>query len=139
MRMATVTTNEDTTVMSLDRETFQELVGTMNDILIKETQRRQRDIERAKRPPMKLSDLEVMRTLGVGTFGRVKMVRHKETDMPYALKCMRKGQTIAMKQVTHVISEKNLLELCDHPFLLNLVASFQDDHEVRTRSGSNAS
>jgi serine/threonine protein kinase/CRP-like cAMP-binding protein len=129
-RMATVTANEDTIVMSLDRDTFTELVGSMNDVLVRETERRQRQIERAKRPPIRLDDLELMKVLGVGTFGRVKMVRHKPSDVPYALKCMRKGQMVAMQQVAHVMNEKNLLEMCDHPFVLSLVASFQDDKEI---------
>ena len=48
--------------------------------------------------------------LGVGTFGRVKLVTHtKDNDRPYALKCMRKGQVIALKQVEHVMNEKRLL------------------------------
>ena len=37
---------------------------------------------------------------------------------------------IALKQVEHVMNEKKLLELWDHPFLLSLVASFQDDDEL---------
>ena len=42
----------------------------------------------------------------------------------------RKGQVIALKQVEHVMNEKNLLEQCDHPFLLNLAATFQDSDEI---------
>ena len=47
---------------------------------------------------------------------------HKPTGTPYALKCMRKGQIIALKQVDHVMNEKQILEMCDHPFLLTLAA-----------------
>ena len=73
---------------------------------------------------------------------------HKPTGTPYALKCMRKGQIIALKQVDHVMNEKHIshtsphispylpqvdhvmnekqiLEMCDHPFLLTLAASYQ--------------
>ena len=77
-----------------------------------------------------MKDLEQRTILGVGTFGRVKLVVHKPTDTPYALKCMRKGQVIALKQVEHVINEKKLLEECNHPFLLHLAATFQDDEEI---------
>jgi serine/threonine protein kinase len=54
----------------------------------------------------------------------------KDNNRPYALKCMRKGQVIALKQVEHVMNEKKLLEACDHPFLLRLAATFQDDNEI---------
>jgi len=97
---------------------------------MRETERRQRELERASRDPIGKDDLEQIKVLGVGTFGRVKLVRHKQSDVAYALKCMRKGQMIAMKQVAHVKNEKELLTMCDHPFLLSLVASFQDDKEL---------
>jgi len=77
-----------------------------------------------------LDQLEVLKVLGVGTFGRVKLVKHKPSDVGYALKCMRKGQMVAMKQVAHVMNEKELLEMCDHPFLLSMVAAFQDEQEI---------
>lgn len=103
-----------------------------------------------------MQDLRVLSILGVGTFGRVKLVLHTtDNDRPYALKCMRKGQVVALKQVEHVMNEKKvcvrtrllhhkckyamlvshiwllqLLEVCDHPFLLRLAATYQDDDEI---------
>ena len=35
-----------------------------------------------------------------------------------------------MMQVEHVMNEAHLLGVCDHPFLINLVALFQDQVEV---------
>ena len=86
--------------------------------------------DNAKPPKPKFKDLDVRRILGVGTFGRVKLVVHKPTDTPYALKCMRKGQIIALKQVEHVMNEKKILAMCDHPFLLQLAAAYQDADEL---------
>ena len=89
------------------------------------------DLACGSRPPILISDLRQLAILGVGTFGRVKLVLHtKDNDKPYALKCMRKGQVIALKQVEHVMNEKMLLEQCDHPFLLQLAATYQDDDEI---------
>jgi DNA-directed RNA polymerase II subunit RPB1 len=51
----------------------------------------------------KFGDLELRRILGVGTFGRVKLVVHKKTGETYALKCMRKAQVVAMRQQAHVL------------------------------------
>jgi len=126
----TATANEDTVLQWLNKRVFNNLVGSMEDILKREAERRKRESERKSRPPMMLEEMEVMRTLGVGSFGRVKMVRHKPTDTPYALKCMRKGQMVAMRQVEHVRNEKNILEMCDHPFLLRMEATFQDADEL---------
>jgi len=132
-RMATVTATAATVCMKLDRSTFTALLGANigNDILTREAERRQRETEKAQRPPIVMKDLQLSKILGVGTFGRVKLVLHtKDDNRPYALKCMRKGQVIALKQVEHVMNEKQLLEECDHPFLLRLAATFQDDNEI---------
>ena len=39
-----------------------------------------------------IGDLEVGETLGVGTFGRVRLVRHSPTGRYYALKTLRKDR-----------------------------------------------
>ena len=43
---------------------------------------------------------------------------------------MRKRQLIEMKQVEHVINEKQLLGLANHPFVISLAASYQDGVEL---------
>lgn len=72
------------------------------------------------------NDLVIMRTLGTGTFGRVKMVQHTPTRRVMALKCMQKAQVVASHQQTNVCSEKNAMLLCDHPLVLRLFRTFQD-------------
>lgn len=78
-----------------------------------------------------LSDFEVIDTLGTGTFGRVLLVRLKDrpaTDRSayFALKVLAKADIIMLKQVSHINSERSILTKVDHPFLVNMVASFQD-------------
>lgn len=84
----------------------------------------------AQVPQPKWADLELRRILGVGTFGRVKLVLHKPTNTSYALKCMRKQQVVATKQQSHVLNEKRILAAMDHPFILRLVATYQDEGEL---------
>jgi len=129
-RMATVTALSELVCMKLDRDTFTSLLGSMQDILERDMLRREREAAKAQRPKIQYAELEQRAILGVGTFGRVKLVVHTPTQTPYALKCMRKGQVIALKQVEHVMNEKKLLELCDHPFFLNLAATYQDSDEI---------
>ena len=80
--------------------------------------------------PGRWEDLELRRILGVGTFGRVKLVLHKPTNTAYALKCMRKQQVVATKQQSHVLNEKRILASMDHPFVLRLMATYQDEGEL---------
>jgi len=73
-----------------------------------------------------LKDFELRRTLGTGSFGRVRLVTHKQTGKVYALKIISKYETLKLKQVQHITAEKNILAQVSHPFLVNYVASFQD-------------
>ena len=119
--MASVTAVEPTTCMTVDRQTFTQVLGPLQEKLEREANRRTTETENLKATQhITLSDLSEIGTLGVGTFGRVKLVEHKSTGQKFALKTMRKKQLIALKQVEHVMNEKTLLAQCNHPFLINL-------------------
>eukprot|EP01057_Protomagalhaensia_wolfi_P000305 Protomagalhaensia_wolfi_Nauph_80__304@NODE_116_length_3599_cov_9_966292_g89_i0_p2_GENE_NODE_116_length_3599_cov_9_966292_g89_i0NODE_116_length_3599_cov_9_966292_g89_i0_p2_ORF_typecomplete_len453_score69_61Pkinase/PF00069_25/2_4e74Pkinase_Tyr/PF07714_17/1_3e44Kinaselike/PF14531_6/3_4e16WaaY/PF06176_11/1_5e07Kdo/PF06293_14/7_3e07Pkinase_fungal/PF17667_1/2e06RIO1/PF01163_22/9e05APH/PF01636_23/0_0015YrbLPhoP_reg/PF10707_9/0_14ActFrag_cataly/PF09192_10/0_3_NODE_116_length_3599_cov_9_966292_g89_i01780 len=82
-----------------------------------------------------LSDFELKKTVGTGTFGRVRVVKLKEgpsylQQVPMALKILKKSKIIQMKQVEHVKSEKAILQSISHPFIVNLCASFQDEKRL---------
>lgn len=47
---------------------------------------------------------EVVTTLGYGTFGRVKLVRLRNSREVFALKIMKKIDIIRQKQVEHIKS-----------------------------------
>jgi len=78
----------------------------------------------------KLDDFVIMQTLGTGSFGRVHLVKHKETGKFYAMKVLVKRQIIESKQVEHTINEKKILETLDHPYMVNLVGSFKDNRNL---------
>ena len=111
-----------------DRDTFTAVLGPLQELIDKEMQKRDEVRNRPDRP--KFVDLELRRILGVGTFGRVKLVVHKPTGQTYALKCMRKAQVVATKQQLHVLNEKKILAMMDHPFILALVQTYQDAGEL---------
>ena len=48
---------------------------------------------------MTLGDFELVRTLGVGSFGRVKYGKYKGDGNMYAVKFMKKHEIIKLKQV----------------------------------------
>ena len=79
---------------------------------------------------IRFKDLEKFRILGVGTFGKVWLVCHKRTNVPYALKQLSKREIIGHHQVEGVIREKNIMASLEHPFVVNLVATFQDDRNL---------
>ena len=79
---------------------------------------------------MKMADLIELSLLGVGTFGRVRLVQHRTTKTPYALKIINKGHIVRMKQQTNLMNEKNAMLLCNHPFILKLVTTMKDAANV---------
>lgn len=74
-----------------------------------------------------------MQTLGTGTFGRVRLVKHRddpESEEPLALKCLKKSAVIKLKQIDHIKSEKKVLASIDHPFIVNLKGTFQTPSHI---------
>lgn len=55
-----------------------------------------------------------------GSFGRVRLTRHKKTGEYFAMKALKKADIIKLKQVDHVISENTILAEIDHPFLVSI-------------------
>ncbi|KAL4063180.1 kinase-like protein [Scleroderma citrinum] len=74
-----------------------------------------------------LFHFHLLRCVGKGAFGKVRMVQHKQTRELYALKYINKGKCVKMKAVSNIIQERRLLEEIDHPFVVNLRYAFQDD------------
>jgi serine/threonine protein kinase len=77
-----------------------------------------------------LADFQLHETLGTGTFGRVRMVKHLRTGAFYALKISKKAAIIRMKQVEHVKNEISLLAQIDHPAVVNMLGHFQDEKKL---------
>lgn len=69
----------------------------------------------------------LLRCVGKGAFGKVRMVQHKQTQDLYALKYINKAKCVKMKAVANIVQERKLLEEIDHPFVVNMRYAFQDD------------
>jgi len=83
-----------------------------------------------KEAPIGLDSLERLQTIGTGTFGRVFLVKHKQTGEYFALKCLKKSEIVRLEQVIHTMNEKKILSSLKHPFIVNLKASFQDQQYI---------
>ncbi|KAF8737749.1 hypothetical protein AX14_012321 [Amanita brunnescens Koide BX004] len=69
----------------------------------------------------------LLRCVGKGAFGKVRVVQHKLGRELYALKYINKAKCVKMKAVANIIQERRLLEEIDHPYIVNLRYAFQDD------------
>jgi len=121
----TITVEEDTVCGILTQASIESVIGSVKR-LGKPLPPVNVKLDRS----LKLKDLQKERILGVGTFGKVWLVSHRRTAIPYALKMLAKREIIGHHQVEGVIREKNIMSSIDHPFVVNLVNTFQDDEHL---------
>ncbi|CAJ1377471.1 unnamed protein product [Effrenium voratum] len=76
-------------------------------------------------PTVSIEDFAEMRLLGEGAFGKVVLVRHKETGELYAMKTMEKAKFKAQKITSKAHSEQFILRTTRHPFVVQLHFAFQ--------------
>ncbi|CAN0206792.1 unnamed protein product, partial [Ascophyllum nodosum] len=120
----------------LERADFVNLLGPLEPILAREAQRRGEigipitGPAKAKGPTVLLTDLVKIKTLGTGTFGRVKLVQHKQTKQVFAMKCMQKAHIAKSHQSRNIMNEKNILMACDHAFILDLLCTYNTSNEL---------
>ncbi|KAJ3249341.1 hypothetical protein HDU77_007772 [Chytriomyces hyalinus] len=76
---------------------------------------------------VQLAHFELVRQIGKGAFGKVKIVKHKNTKNEYALKYISKQLCIEKRAITSIIQERDMLEDIHCPFVCNLRYAFQDD------------
>ncbi|KAJ2540165.1 cAMP-dependent protein kinase catalytic subunit, partial [Coemansia sp. RSA 1933] len=87
-------------------------------------------LQMGDRPQMdthvQLGSFDIFRTVGTGSFGRVRLVRHKQTGKYFAMKVLRKSHVVRAKQVEHVNSERRILAECNCPFIVYMLGTCQD-------------
>lgn len=129
-RAATITAVTDVNLLKLDRNAFALLLGPLEDIMKKNIERYERKEPAQKEEAPSNSDkvefnnLHVMGTLGKGSFGHVQLVQDKTTGKTYALKAVSKAQIVQTGQQGHIMSEKRVMAVMKHPFLVRLFATY---------------
>ena len=82
----------------------------------------------SKLKKISLKELKNIRNLGQGTFGLVKLVQFETKH--FALKCLQKKQIVRYNLVDNILYEKRMMEESDHPFVLKLINTFQDQDRL---------
>ncbi|XP_023938970.1 cGMP-dependent protein kinase, isozyme 2 forms cD5/T2 isoform X1 [Bicyclus anynana] len=117
-----------TTCLVIDRETFNQLISTLDEIRSKykdEGDDRQRLNEEFAN--LRLTDLRIIATLGIGGFGRVELVQiHGDSSRSFALKQMKKAQIVETRQQQHIMSEKEIMSEMNCEFIVKLYKTFKD-------------
>ncbi|PRP73547.1 AGC (cAMP-dependent, cGMP-dependent and protein kinase C) kinase family protein [Planoprotostelium fungivorum] len=74
-------------------------------------------------PSMK--DFELIKPITRGAFGSVYLARKNRTKDLYAIKALKKADTIQKNHVRHVAAERNILCQTQHDFVVKMYYSFQ--------------
>lgn len=73
---------------------------------------------------------QILRAIGKGSFGKVCIVQKKDTKRMYAMKYVNKSHCVLKEATRNVMREIEILTTLDHPFLVNLWFSFQDEEDM---------
>lgn len=78
----------------------------------------------------KLESFKMVKVVGKGSFGKVFLVREKQTNEMYALKVLKKDNIIKRNQVEHTKTERSVLGYVKHPFIVGLNMAFQSEEKL---------
>ncbi|TGZ58632.1 hypothetical protein CRM22_009536 [Opisthorchis felineus] len=77
-------------------------------------------------PKVRPYDFQLLKVLGKGGYGKVFLARKIDTGQTYAMKVLKKASIVTnAKDTAHTKSERNILEMIKHPFLVQLHYAFQ--------------
>eukprot|EP00929_Paragymnodinium_shiwhaense_P024977 TRINITY_DN15218_c0_g1_i1.p1 TRINITY_DN15218_c0_g1~~TRINITY_DN15218_c0_g1_i1.p1 ORF type:complete len:643 (+),score=139.29 TRINITY_DN15218_c0_g1_i1:86-2014(+) len=82
---------------------------------------------RQSRSNVKMDDFDILKVIGVGAFGMVRLCRKKETGEVFALKQMKKSEMVSKNKLHHVRAEKEVLAKAGEDWVTRLHYTFQDD------------
>ncbi|CAL4088080.1 unnamed protein product, partial [Meganyctiphanes norvegica] len=77
-----------------------------------------------------LNDFEQKKVIGKGHFGVVQVVREKATGNVYALKTLKKSETLTQQHVAFYEEERDIMAKASSPWITRLQYAFQDDLQL---------
>ncbi|KAH8923080.1 Pkinase-domain-containing protein [Atractiella rhizophila] len=79
---------------------------------------------------LRIEDLDLLRVIGKGSFGKVMQVRKTDTGRIYALKTIKKAHIVNRSEVTHTLAERSVLAKVNNPFITPLKFAFQSPDKL---------
>ncbi|XP_069609641.1 cGMP-dependent protein kinase 1 isoform X6 [Ranitomeya imitator] len=131
VRTANVIAAEAVMCLVIDRDSFKHLIGGLDDVSNKAYEdaeaKAKYEAEAAFFGNLKLTDFNIIDTLGVGGFGRVELVQLKsEESKTFAMKILKKRHIVDTRQQEHIRSEKQIMQSAHSDFIVRLYRTFKD-------------
>lgn len=82
------------------------------------------------RSDAKLDDFNILDTIGVGGFGRVRVAIKISNRCFYAIKILNKKQMVELDLVQRTVNEKRILQSINFPFIVELDSWFKDSSNI---------
>jgi serine/threonine kinase 32 len=79
---------------------------------------------------VELQHFYLLRVIGKGAFGKVRIVQHKSDLLEYALKYISKSKCIELNATSNILTERRILECINYPLVVNLRYAFHDDENL---------
>jgi serine/threonine protein kinase len=83
------------------------------------------ELEHTDHDRVSFESFEMLSVLGEGSFGKVFLVKMKNTEEEYAMKVLKKSFLVSNRQLKYAVSEWSILRQLKHPFVVSLHYSFQ--------------
>ncbi|XP_045922689.1 cGMP-dependent protein kinase 1-like isoform X2 [Micropterus dolomieu] len=131
VRTASVTAVGDVTCLVIDRESFRQLIGGLDDVNNKQYDSDEVNAKLQTEADffssVSLSDFNIVCTLGMGGFSRVELVQLKnDAGRSFALKVLKKRHILDTSQQGHILSERRIMMEAHSPFIIRLYRTFRD-------------
>jgi len=110
--------------MTLNRDTFETLMSKKKKKLMRDDVQKRGDGKDPLNVPVSLQDLNPLGVLGAGDFGLIELVVHCSTGDTYALKTLSKGHVVKNGMQSGVYSERDIMFMCNSPFIVKLHATY---------------
>lgn len=83
-----------------------------------------------KKSKVGLEDFELLKLVGEGGYGKVYQVQQKTSGTIYAMKVLRKNFLISTNNVEYTKTERDVLRMVRHPFIVSLHYAFQTEGKL---------
>jgi cGMP-dependent protein kinase len=123
LRSATVTANEPTECWALTKSNFFSVIDDhITQVLLKRINLQDERVV--------LDDLQMIKALGGGMFGKVFMTLHRTKRVLYALKVVEKARVVRLDTWKALLHERDILLQMNHILVMKLVKTMKDTKYV---------
>lgn len=77
-----------------------------------------------------IEDFFLLSVIGKGSYAKVLLVRYKKDEQVYAMKVLKKKHIADLNLQDKIMTERKVLASLNHPFLVKLYFSFQDEKKL---------